>query len=97
MSLSPVQMFWSKGFFSFLKDQKQIELHSDNSFYAPYRINLDDMREVWYVRAKISPFLPSPQNISNLLREEVQEMRKQLGNQGRMIQILNETMEKLVQ
>ncbi len=84
-----------KRVFSFLKEEKQIELHSDNSFYAPYRINLSDVREIWYVRAKISPFLPSPQNISNMLREDMQELRKQLGNQNRMIEILNETMEKL--
>lgn len=82
--------------FNYLKDEKQIELQTDNSFYQPYRVNLGDIREIWYVRAKISPFLPSPQNISNILRDEMQELRKQLGNQSRMIEILNETMEKIV-
>jgi len=82
--------------FNYLKDEKQIELQTDNSFYHPYRVNLGDIREIWYVRAKISPFLPSPQNISNILRDEMQELRKQLGNQSRMIEILNETMEKIV-
>ncbi len=82
--------------FNFLKDEKQIELQTDNSFYQPYRVNLGDIKEIWYVRAKISPFLPSPQNISNILRDEMQELRKQLGNQSRMIEILNETMEKIV-
>lgn len=85
-----------KRVYNYLKDEKEIELHSDNSFYEPYRLSLGDIREIWYVRAKISPFLPSPQNISNILREEMQELRKQLGNQNRMIELLNETMEKLV-
>ena len=85
-----------KRVFNHLKDDKQIELHSDNSFYTPYLISLGDIREIWYVRAKISPFLPSPQNVSNLLRDELQELKKQLGTQNRMIQLLNETMEKLV-
>lgn len=85
-----------KRVYNYLKDEKQIELHSDNSFYEPYRLSLGDIREIWYVRAKISPFLPSPQNISNILRDEMQELRKQLGNQNRMIELLNETMEKLV-
>ncbi len=85
-----------KRVYNYLKDEKAIELHSDNSFYEPYRLSLGDIREIWYVRAKISPFLPSPQNISNILREEMQELRKQLGNQNRMIELLNETMEKLV-
>jgi len=82
--------------FNYLKEGKQLELHSDNSFYEPYRIGLGEIREIWYVRAKISPFLPSPQNISNMLRDEMQELRKQLGNQNRMIELLNETMKKLV-
>ena len=80
-----------KRVFNHMKEQKQLDLHSDNSFYEPYRVNLGDIREIWYVRAKISPFLPSPQNISNMLREEMQELRKQLGNQNRMIELLNET------
>ena len=84
-----------KRVYNYLKDEKQIDLHSDNSFYSPYRINLGDIREIWYVRAKISPFLPSPQNLSNMLRDEMQELRKQLGNQNRMIGLLNETMEKI--
>lgn len=82
--------------FNHLKEEKQLELHSDNSFYEPYRAGLGEIREIWYVRAKISPFLPSPQNISNILRDEMQELRKQLGNQNRMIELLNETMSKLV-
>ena len=85
-----------KRVFNYLKEEKQIELHSDNSFYEPYKITLGNIREIWYVRAKISPFLPSPQNISNILRDEMMELRKQLGNQNRMIELLNETMEKLV-
>jgi len=86
-----------KRVYNYLKDEKQIELHSDNTFYEPYRLSLGDIREIWYVRAKISPFLPSPQNISNILREEMQELRKQLGNQNRMIELLNETMTKLLE
>ena len=83
--------------FNYLKQEKQLELHADNSFYEPYRIGLGEIREIWYVRAKISPFLPSPQNISNMLREEMQELQKQLGNQNRMIELLNKTMTKLVE
>ena len=41
---------------NFIKEEKQIELISDNNFYEPHRINLGDIREIWYVRAKISPF-----------------------------------------
>ncbi len=81
---------------NFLASDKQIELFSDNNFYTPYRINLSDLREVWYVRAKISPFLPSPQNISNYLREEIRELKQNLRQQTRLISHLNTTIEQLL-
>jgi len=71
-----------------LKEDKQLLLLSDNTFYQPYRIGLGEIKELWYVRAKISPFLPSPQNISNIIRDEMLEMRKVMGDQSRMIQDL---------
>ena len=52
---------------------------------------------MWYVRAKISPFLPSPQNISNMIRDEMLEMRKVMGEQSRMIENLNEMVGKLIE
>ena len=79
-----------------LKDLKQLILSSDNNFYDPYPVNVGDIREVWYVRAKISPFLPSPQNISNILHEEVQELRKTIHQQSQLIHNLNVTIEKLI-
>ena len=71
-----------------LKEDNQLLLLSDNTFYQPYRIGLGEIKELWYVRAKISPFLPSPQNISNIIRDEMLEMRKVMGDQSRMIQDL---------
>jgi len=82
---------------NYLKEDRQIELQSDNTFYEPYRISLGDIREMWYVRAKISPFLPSPQNISNIIRDEMLEMRKVMGEQSRMIEKLNKMMETLIE
>ena len=50
-----------------IKAEKALTLISDNGYYEPFDINIGDVREIWYVRAKISPFLPSPQNIQNML------------------------------
>ena len=77
-----------------LKASNQLLLHSDNNFYEDYTVNLGDIREIWYVRAKISPFLPSPQNIQNSLHEEMRELKSIITKQGQSIQNLNMTVGK---
>lgn len=78
---------------NFLKEGKYLELHSDNDFYESYRTNMGEIREIWYVRAKISPFLPSPQNISNLLRQEIKELKTALTAQTKLINNLSDYMQ----
>ncbi len=79
-----------------LKESKQLLLESDNDFYDPYTVNAGDIREIWYVRAKISPFLPSPQNIQNLLRDEIRQLHNTINQQSELISKLNETIGKLL-
>ena len=73
-----------------------LELHSDNTFYEPYNINIGDVREIWYVRAKISPFLPSPQNLQNNMEEELRQLQFVIGQQGDLIQNLNTAIQSLI-
>lgn len=80
-----------------LKSDKQLVVISDNSFYENYTLNVGDIREVWYVRAKVSPFLPSPQNIKNYLFEEIRELRQTIKQQSKLIENLDNTIEKLVE
>jgi phage repressor protein C with HTH and peptisase S24 domain len=84
-----------KRVFNKIRENRSIELHSDNDFYQPYQIAVSDVRELWYVRAKISPFLPSPSNIQNLVRNEVRELKHIIQNQSKLIENLNLTIEKL--
>ena len=79
-----------------LKEEKYLELISDNSTYETYKVSAADIREIWYVRAKISPFLPSPQNIEESLREEVRRLQSTVADQSRLINNLNLTIEKLL-
>ena len=80
-----------------VKTSKEILLISDNDFYEPYPMSIGDIREIWYVRAKISPFLPSPQNIQNLVRKEMGDLKVTIKEQTRMINNLNTTIEQLLQ
>ncbi len=76
------------------KTEKQLELISDNSYYEPFRMDIGDIREVWYVRAKVSPFLPSPQNIKKALHTEVQELQDTIKHQSLLIESLTKMVEK---
>ncbi len=86
-----------KRVFNKLKEEKHLHLVSDNNFYEPYKVAIGDIREMWYVRAKISPFLPSPSNIQNLVREEVRQLQSIVTKQNQLIYKLNETIEKLIE
>lgn len=79
-----------------LSNFNQLELLSDNNFYEPFRLDSGDIREIWYVRAKISPFLPSPSNINHILRDEVRELQLIVRNQSGLIENLQITLDKLV-
>jgi len=75
-----------------IKEESIIEIVSDNEFYDPIRLETQHIREMWYVRAKISPFLPSPRNISNLLRNEMAELRGVIKEQSHLIGELSRKM-----
>jgi phage repressor protein C with HTH and peptisase S24 domain len=64
---------------------ESLQLASDNEFYQPYRMHLNDIREIWYVRAKISPFLPSPQNVQDLMHNELKELKRIVHEQSSVL------------
>ncbi|EJF53739.1 putative transcriptional regulator [Saprospira grandis DSM 2844] len=80
-----------------IKAEQKLLLFSDNTYYDPLEMSVKDIQEIWYVRAKISPFLPSPSNINNMLRSEMEELRKMVQNQSNIIQNLYNTIETLVE
>lgn len=84
-----------KRVFNQLDQNKLLKLVSDNPFYDDHEIGLGDIREIWYVRAKVSPFLPSPQNIQRHLLEEIQSLKETIHNQNLLIRNLSENIEKI--
>jgi phage repressor protein C with HTH and peptisase S24 domain len=73
-----------------IKEKNLLELVSDNPYYDSYTMSINELREIWYVRAKVSPFLPSPQNIQNYLIEEIRELKSTLKHQTELIKALNQ-------
>ncbi len=79
-----------------IASSKELEVISDNSFYETYRIPLSDLREIWYVRARITPFLPSPQNIQRYVHDEMSELKATIAQQGKLINRLGVSVEKVL-
>ena len=79
-----------------IRKNQEIKLLSDNNYYQERTFNISDVKEIWMVQMKISPFMPSPSNIRNSLHEEVDQLKDQLKDQSGLIQSLNNTIEKLL-
>lgn len=80
--------------FSQLAEKELLELRCDNTFYDPVEIPIKDVLEIWYVRARISPFLPSPRNIQQLMREDIQDLRKSIREQSLLLEKMKQQMER---
>ena len=84
-----------KRVFNHLKEEKALLLAADNGFYEAYRVSMNDIREIWFVKAKISPFLSSPQNIQHRIHEEMRELRHTVQQQSRQLDQMHLTIEKI--
>lgn len=76
---------------------KSLRLISDNAFYEPYDILISDIREIWYVRAKISPFLPAPGNLQNNLRDDITKLKATIEKQSTQLAKLADSIAQIAQ
>ncbi|MEO0041767.1 MAG: hypothetical protein RL329_1215 [Bacteroidota bacterium] len=79
-----------------LKDNNLLEVYTDNLFYESTMISINHIKEIWYVRAKISPFLPSPSSVHGRLQTDMRELNQTVKAQSKLIENLNQTIEKLL-
>ncbi|MFM2268754.1 MAG: hypothetical protein RL757_2195 [Bacteroidota bacterium] len=70
----------------------EIEAISDNPLYENTVIPLTEIREIWYVRVKVSPFLPSPSRIEQLFLDDVQSLKQTVLGQSKLIEQLTVVM-----
>ncbi len=81
--------------YNLIKTNKTIEMRCDNSNYETIEIPLSQIREIWYVRVKISPFLPSPNRINNLFLEELTSLKESMRAQSKQMTELNQSVERI--
>ncbi|MEO7177090.1 MAG: LexA family transcriptional regulator [Saprospiraceae bacterium] len=73
-----------------LSRHRHLELFSDNDIYRPYRVNLADIREIWFVNTKISQFSHSIQHLNQASKNE--QIEQALLQQMELIQALKDQM-----
>ncbi len=73
-----------------------IECHSDNDFFDPIRIEQKDIKEMWEVKTKVSPFLQSKKNLRSGIHDQIDIMKETINEQSGSIKSLNMTIQKLL-
>lgn len=73
-----------------------LELHSDNDYYQPYSIPIEEIKEIWTAKVKISPLMNSPVHLRNSLYNEVDNLRTTIADQSALIKGLNSTIEMML-
>lgn len=79
-----------------LKDEKTIQLVSDNTSYPDIIVQQEDIHEIWLVKMKISPFAHSRVNLRQEMIENYSELKKTIKNQSEIIVRLNSVVEKIL-
>ena len=78
-----------------LEGDEKVTLISDNDFYQPYDLHLGEIREIWQIRTKISPFLSTLRPDHQGMREEVREMKQTIQKQAKLLQQLTDALHNL--
>lgn len=74
----------------------EIVLLSDNDYYPPRPIPIEEVKEMWFVKMKLSPFMSSPKHVRNALHKEIDSLNATLNAQNQTIKQLDKTIEKLL-
>jgi len=79
-----------------LKDEKTLQLVSDNTNYPDIIVQQEDIHEIWLEKMKISPFAHYRVNLRQEMIENYSELKKTIKNQSEIIVRLNSVVEKIL-
>ncbi|WP_236980662.1 S24 family peptidase [Membranihabitans maritimus] len=71
-----------------LARHRHLLLISDNDEYQPYRLNINDLREIWYVKTKISVFDHSTSDTHNELNARLNSIQVAFEEQKKLLEKL---------
>lgn len=73
-----------------LHRHRHLLLISDNEEFKPYRLNVNDIREVWYVKNRITNFDHSRKDQNTALQDQMETMQTAFQEQNQMLKMLLE-------
>ncbi len=73
-----------------LSRHRHLMLISDNIEYKPYRLNINDIREVWYVKTRISNFDHSLKDHDSGLQDQMENLQSAFLEQKQLLKMLLE-------
>lgn len=73
-----------------LNRHRHLLLISDNEEFKPYRLNVNDIREMWYVKTRISTFDHSQKDNNSALQDQMENMQSAFLEQKQMLKMLLE-------
>ena len=79
-----------------LRTNGMLLLKSDNNFYKNKEIDGNDIKEIWMVKLKISPFMPNPANMRNAFHQEIDSLKETIKNQAESLSLMNQSLECLL-
>ncbi|MDF1697774.1 MAG: S24 family peptidase [Saprospiraceae bacterium] len=79
-----------------LKKNGTLLIKSDNNFYTNREIEGHEIKEVWMVKLKISPFMSNPANMRNAFHTEIDGLKQTIKTQADTMQMMNKSLECLL-
>jgi len=78
-----------KRVYNFIASEGMLELHPDNSFHKPYHLPVEELREAWVVRLRITGNLTKPEGV------DILDFDDRLNKQAMLIDELMSTVSSL--
>lgn len=80
-----------------IKREGILYVNSDNgSYYKTREIDANEIKEIYLVNLKISPFMPNPANMRNAFHEELDQLRTTIKTQAESMSLMNKSLESLL-
>ncbi|MEO6190599.1 MAG: S24 family peptidase [Saprospiraceae bacterium] len=76
-----------------MREERKLILHSDNEAYPSFSVKIEEIKEIWQVRAKISSQLDKIKKPTICLEEDIKDLKLLLNHQSSILENLVDKLE----